>query len=47
MASENARLYKELKEAQRQKDDFLAMLALARKGCVELAEIQRQALGLG
>ena len=27
--------------------DFLAMLALARKGCVELAEIQRQALGLG
>ncbi|HXU59932.1 MAG TPA: ribonuclease PH, partial [Verrucomicrobiae bacterium] len=27
--------------------EFLAMLALARKGCVELAEIQRQALGLG
>ena len=27
--------------------DFLAMLALARKGCVELAEMQRQALGLG
>ncbi len=27
--------------------EFLAMLALARKGCVELAEMQRQALGLG
>src|SRR5262249_1608666 len=27
VAIDNARLYKELKEAQRQKDDFLAMLA--------------------